>query len=131
MTGKDSPPVHEPLAMMEENGPASQDPSISFDSNFLTSRTALVIIGEGESQVEYHIHERLLQEASEFFNKALTSGFKEAHEKKILLPEENVVSDRAMTAFFSSTLCFRNVSRRQRLPYFVDLTAIFCDVTLF
>ena len=46
----------------------------------------------GEEEVTYNIHEDLLVKASDFFDKALNSGFKEGHEKKVILPEASAVS---------------------------------------
>ena len=44
----------------------------------------------GEDRVVFKIHEGLLRKASPVFDKALSSGFRESHDKKIELPEEDI-----------------------------------------
>ena len=91
---------------MSENDSASKNTTPKHDSNFLATPTVLVVVGE----TNYHVHENLLVGASDFFDKALNSGFKESHDKKVELPQEELVSETLPFTLLKDSKTSRKVS---------------------
>ena len=60
-----------------------------------------VVIYVGPKKTKFSLHENLLCDKSEYFRRAFRSGFKEAQEKSLSMPEDSVDAFEYLVNFFT------------------------------
>lgn len=65
------------------------DPSPHLIANFHHSHPIPLVVGEGDEQQVFYVHETLLVATSEYFRVALQSNFTEGQEKQCSLPDDD------------------------------------------
>ncbi|KAF2704127.1 hypothetical protein K504DRAFT_538138 [Pleomassaria siparia CBS 279.74] len=66
--------------------------AVSYTSEFLQTSAVKIVVSSGVHQEEFFIHQGLLCDRSEFFKKALSGAWKEAEERKVVLPEDDAAT---------------------------------------